>query len=105
MKKWDRIETASEGRKRIANAPIIEIMRNVRMFSKGEYADRAGWIVDGFEDVVNGFAGIFCGIGRILYMSLLYATWPISKPIMSALYRSKFRKRVKQEADNGSATP
>lgn len=96
--RWERLQTAAEGRKRIANAPIIEIMQNVRMFSKDEFSIRAGWIVDGFEDVLNGFAGIFCGIGRIVYISLLYAVWPISKPIMSALYRAKFRKRIAEES-------
>lgn len=85
--------TATQWCDRVADSPIWRIMIDVSMFGREEFSECFGIIMDGWRDILEGICWAWSGTWRLLFMLALYAVYPISKPIMCAVYRKQFRDR------------
>lgn len=90
--------TAREWRKLISELSIWKLMWGVRMASWNDFVQDIGDLAGSFGDMLEGLLDTVRALGRVLRVLMAYAVWPISKPIVAAYWRRRFRRDEREKA-------
>jgi len=90
--------TPREWRKLICDLSIWKLMWGVRMASWNDFLHDIDDLAGSFGDMLEGLLDTARALGRVLRVLMAYAVWPISKPIVAAYWRRRFRRDVREKA-------